>query len=160
MAEKKDNSKTLIVIALVVALGIGGYFYWKSKQKPSNEILKDVFDNLTFETGKAIIKDTSFPYLDELVVVLKKQPNWQLDVVGHTDNQGSEQFNLSLSKKRSQAVKDYLIKSGVVNPITTDGFGESKPVADNTTPEGREKNRRVEFYIKKPDNTTITTEKK
>lgn len=161
MANKKDNSKTLIAVALVVALGVGAYFYWRSKQtKPETDVLKDVFDNLTFETGKAIIKDNSLPYLDELVGVLKKQPMWQLKIVGHTDNQGSEQINLTLSKKRSQAVKDYLVKSGVVNEITTDGFGESKPIAENTTPEGREKNRRVEFYIMKPDKTISTTEKK
>lgn len=159
--KKKDNSNTLIIVALVIALGVGGYFYWRSKQvKPEKEILKDIFENLTFETGKAIIKDSSFPYLDELVVVLKKAPDWQLKIVGHTDSQGSEQINLSLSKKRAEAVKEYLIKSGVVNQVFTDGFGESKPIADNNTPEGREKNRRVEFYIKKPDNTTLTTEKK
>jgi outer membrane protein OmpA-like peptidoglycan-associated protein len=161
MAQKKDNSNTLIIVALVVALGIGGYFYWRSKQvKPQKEILKDIFENLTFETGKAIIKNSSLPYLDELVVVLKKAPDWQLKIVGHTDNQGSDQINLSLSKKRAEAVKEYLIKSGVVNQIVSDGLGESKPLADNNTPEGREKNRRVEFYIKKPDNTILTTEKK
>jgi hypothetical protein len=71
--KKKDNSNTLIIVALVIALGVGGYFYWRSKQvKPEKEILKDIFENLTFETGKAIIKDSSFPYLDELVGVLKK----------------------------------------------------------------------------------------
>lgn len=157
MAEKKDNSKTLIIVALVVALGIGGYFYWRSRQKPETDVLKDVFDNLTFETGKAIIKDNSLPYLDELADVLKKQPKWHLKIIGHTDSQGSEQLNLTLSKKRSEAVKDYLTKSGVVNQITTDGFGETRPIAENTTPEGREKNRRVEFTITKPDNTISTT---
>ena len=52
MAQKKDNSNTLIIVALVVALGIGGYFYWRSKQvKPQKEILKDIFENLTFENS-------------------------------------------------------------------------------------------------------------
>lgn len=160
MAQKKDNSKTLIIVAVVLALGIGGYFYWRSRQKPEKEILKDVFDNLTFETGKAIIKDSSFPYLDELVSVLKKAPTWQLQIQGHTDNQGSEKINLALSQKRADAVKTYLVKSGVVNPIITEGFGESKPIADNTTPEGREKNRRVEFRVLKGDQVISTTETK
>lgn len=161
MAQKKDNSNTLIIVALVIALGVGGYFYWRSKQvKPEKEVLKDIFENLQFETGKAIIKDSSLPYLDDLANVLKKAPDWQLKIVGHTDNQGSEQLNLALSKKRSEAVKDYLSKSGVKNQIFTDGLGEAKPIADNNTPEGREQNRRVEFMIKKPDNSITTTEKK
>jgi len=158
MAQKKDNTKTLIVVAFLIALGVGGYFWLRGRKKES-EILKDVFDNLTFETGKSIIKDSSFPYLDDLVVVLKKAPNWELQIAGHTDNQGSDKFNLELSQKRSEAVKNYLIKSGVTNVITATGFGESKPIADNNTAEGREKNRRVEFVIKKPDNTTIVTTK-
>ena len=102
---------------------------------------------MTFETGKSVIQNSSFPYLDELVGVLKKVPLWQLKVVGHTDSQGSETINLILSKKRAEAVKNYLLKSGVTNGIITDGFGETKPIADNSTPEGREKNRRVEFSI-------------
>ncbi len=158
MAQKKDNTKTLIVVAFLIALGVGSYFWLRGRKKES-DILKDVFDNLNFETGKSIIKDTSFPYLDDLVGVLKKAPNWQLEIIGHTDNQGSDKFNLELSKMRADAVKNYLGKSGITNVINATGFGESKPIADNNTPEGREKNRRVEFVIKKPDNTTITKTK-
>ena len=160
MAKKEDNTNTLIIIAFVLAVAVGGYFYLRSKKPKDEEILKDVFDNLTFETSKSIIKDSSFPYLDDLVIVLKKKPTWQLQIVGHTDEQGSEQINLTLSKKRAEAVKEYLIKSGVQNAIFTDGFGESKPIADNKTPEGREKNRRVEFSIIKYQNPYPTIAKK
>lgn len=159
MAQKKENNNQLLIIALFIGLAVGTYFYFRPKKKIESEILKDVFDNLTFETGKAIIKDNSFASLDELVKVLKKAPDWKLKIVGHTDNQGSESTNLMLSKKRAEAVKTYLLKSGIVNEVATDGFGESKPISLNTTPEGREQNRRVEFYIFKPDNTIISQTK-
>jgi outer membrane protein OmpA-like peptidoglycan-associated protein len=159
MAQKKDNNKQLLIVALFIGLAVGTYFYFRPKKKNEIEVLKDVFDNLTFETGKAIIKDNSFASLDDLVNVLKKAPNWKLKIVGHTDNQGSESTNLMLSKKRAEAVKNYLLKSGIVNEVVTDGFGESKPIASNTTPEGREKNRRVEFTIVKPDKSEIEVTK-
>jgi OOP family OmpA-OmpF porin len=144
---KEKKSKTIVAVFILGLLGIGAYLLLKPKKKKEDEVLKDVYDNLTFETGKSVIQNSSFPFLDELANVLKKVPLWQLKVVGHTDSQGSEIINLTLSKKRAEAVKDYLIKSGVTNGIVTDGFGETKPIADNSTPEGREKNRRVEFSI-------------
>jgi OOP family OmpA-OmpF porin len=144
---KEKKSKAIVTIIILALAGIGAYLLLKPKKKKEEEVLKDVYDNLTFETGKSVIQNSSFPYLDELVGVLKKVPLWQLKVVGHTDSQGSETINLILSKKRAEAVKNYLLKSGVTNGIITDGFGETKPIADNSTPEGREKNRRVEFSI-------------
>lgn len=144
---KEKKSKAIVTIIILALAGIGAYLLLKPKKKKEEEVLKDVYDNLTFETGKSVIQNSSFPYLDELVGVLKKVPLWQLKIVGHTDSQGSETINLTLSKKRAEAVKNYLLKSGVTNGIITDGFGETKPIADNSTPEGREKNRRVEFSI-------------
>jgi outer membrane protein OmpA-like peptidoglycan-associated protein len=79
---------------------------------------------------------------------LKQKANWNLVLDGHTDNVGDEDANLLLSKNRVEAVKSYLISKGISeNRIKVNYFGETKPIADNNTSEGRQKNRRVEFKI-------------
>lgn len=159
---KKPNTKKIVIAGIVVLLiGAGVYFYLKSRKKPEpKKTLKDVFDNLVFETNKDVIKDSSFPYLDELAKVLISEPTWKLSIVGHTDNVGKDAYNLELSKKRATAVKNYLTTKGVAPEIiTSDGKGETNPIAPNDTEAGRSKNRRVEFFIVKPNNTTIDTTK-
>lgn len=105
--------------------------------------------NLNFETGSSKIKPSSFKELDEVVVFLKAAPDAKIDVEGHTDSQGSESGNLSLSQKRAKSVVDYLISKGITaNRLFDHGYGEAKPVATNDTPEGRATNRRVEFHFK------------
>lgn len=112
------------------------------------EILKTAFENLEFETGKDIIKSESIPSLTELAEVLVKRPEWKLQIEGHTDNVGGAQSNLVLSKKRAEAVKNFMISKGIVaERLTALYFGETMPIADNNTPEGRQKNRRVEMTI-------------
>jgi outer membrane protein OmpA-like peptidoglycan-associated protein len=112
------------------------------------EILKKAFDNLEFETGKDVIRSSSFTSLDELAELLKKKPNWKLKISGHTDNVGKPSSNLKLSEKRAKAVKAYLMKKGIPeSQLKTEWFGQTKPVASNKTPEGRQKNRRVEMLI-------------
>jgi outer membrane protein OmpA-like peptidoglycan-associated protein len=112
------------------------------------EIISKVFENLQFETGKAVIKSSSFESLDALALLMNKRPSFKLYIEGHTDNVGSDASNLSLSDRRAKAAKDYLVKKGVdASRITSKGYGESKPVATNSTPEGRQKNRRVEFIV-------------
>jgi len=112
------------------------------------EVLKTAFDNLEFETNKDIIFESSKPSLNELAEVLKKKTTWKLEIAGHTDNVGDDNLNLVLSKKRAEAVKAYLISQGVEEGrLITKYFGETKPIATNDTPEGRQKNRRVEMKI-------------
>jgi len=112
------------------------------------EILQTAFDNLEFETGKAIIKDESLPSLTELAEVLVKKPEWKLQIAGHTDNVGNDQNNLVLSKKRSEAVRDFMVSKGVsIERLSALYFGETQPIAPNDTKEGRQKNRRVEMTI-------------
>ena len=112
------------------------------------EILKTAFDNLEFETGKAVIKQESLPSLTELAEVLVKKPEWKLQIAGHTDNVGNEQNNLVLSKKRSEAVRDFMISQGIVTErLSALYFGETQPKATNDTKEGRQTNRRVEMTI-------------
>jgi outer membrane protein OmpA-like peptidoglycan-associated protein len=112
------------------------------------EILKTAFDDLEFETGKEIIKSVSFPSLNELAEVLKKKPDWNLQISGHTDNIGDDQKNLILSKKRAESVKNYLSSRGIdSNRFNVLYFGETMPIDSNDTPDGRQKNRRVEMKI-------------
>jgi outer membrane protein OmpA-like peptidoglycan-associated protein len=117
-------------------------------EKEVEEILKTAFDNLEFETGKEVIKDVSFPSLTELAGVLKKKAAWGLQISGHTDNVGDDQKNMILSKKRAEAVRAFLVKEGIEEArFNVLFFGETMPIATNDTPEGRQKNRRVEMKI-------------
>jgi outer membrane protein OmpA-like peptidoglycan-associated protein len=141
---------------------------WNSKtnscdlpNKNNAKILKDAYDNLIFEVGKAIIKPSSFPYLDELVTVIQDPEalTWSLEIQGHTDNKGGDDYNQKLSEDRANAVKKYLVDKGIkAERIIAKGFGLTKPIATNDTAEGREKNRRVEFTIKKPDASAPTSD--
>ena len=117
-------------------------------EKEVEEILKTAFDDLEFETGKDIIKEVSIPSLTELAEVLKKKATWGLQIAGHTDNVGDDQKNMILSKKRAEAVKNFMISQGIdATRFNVLFFGETMPIASNDTPEGRQKNRRVEMKI-------------
>jgi outer membrane protein OmpA-like peptidoglycan-associated protein len=116
--------------------------------KQEAEILKRAFDNLEFESGKAIIKSTSYASLDTLADLMKKKPEWNLKISGHTDNVGKPTANMKLSENRAKAVKAYLVSKGIDEKrLVTEWYGQTRPIAPNTTPEGRQKNRRVEMLI-------------
>lgn len=104
--------------------------------------------DLYFETGKSIIKPESYSKLNELVAYLKLKSSLKIQISGHTDNQGEEEANLTLSKNRANAVRDYLVKNGIqTGRIITVGLGETKPIASNDTESGRAFNRRIEIQI-------------
>lgn len=112
------------------------------------EVLDLAFKNLEFETGKAIIRASSYPSLDSLAALLIRKSDWKLKISGHTDNVGSDASNMTLSKNRSNSVKDYLNSRGVpAERFVVEWFGETKPIADNKTPAGRQMNRRVEMKV-------------
>ncbi len=117
--------------------------------KPAEKkIIEKAFATLEFATGKDVIKPKSLPALQELAKLLKQHEDWQLKLGGHTDNAGVPQANLELSEKRAKAVADYLMKQGVLpGKLIVEWFGQDKPIADNATAAGRQKNRRVEMKI-------------
>jgi OmpA-OmpF porin, OOP family len=98
-----------------------------------------------FQTGKAALDANSHAAMEDLANFLKENPGTKAEIQGHTDNVGSDKTNKALSQKRAQAVRDYLVTKLDVpaGRLSSYGYGEEKPVADNTTAEGREKNRRV-----------------
>ncbi len=99
-----------------------------------------------FDTGKATIQPDSESTLKQVVALLQQNPDLKLRVEGHTDNQGSAAANQALSEKRAQAVVAWLVAQGIpANRLSAQGFGQSKPVAENSTEVGRAKNRRVEL---------------
>ncbi|HSN96825.1 MAG TPA: OmpA family protein, partial [Candidatus Nanopelagicales bacterium] len=111
------------------------------------QILKQV----QFATGSAVILPGSYPILDEVVRLLKVNPEIQhLAIEGHTDNRGSDQLNEKLSNDRAHSVMKYLIDRGGIDSgrLSAKGFGPQRPIADNNTADGRQKNRRVEFHIR------------
>lgn len=117
-------------------------------EKKELETIKYAFENLEFETGKDVIRKNSYPSLNSLASLLIKKQSYGLKIEGHTDNVGSDEKNMILSQKRADAVKTYLIKRGVASTyLETYGYGETKPVDTNDTPQGRQKNRRVEMTI-------------
>lgn len=110
--------------------------------------ISDGIKNLQFETGKAIIKSTSFPALDALAQMLIENSSFSFLIEGHTDNVGKPADNMFLSQQRADAVKSYLVIKGVeANRITAKGFGDTRPVYSNDTEAGRAKNRRVDMTI-------------
>lgn len=101
-----------------------------------------------FDTNKSNIKGTSVETLNKLAGIFKEYPKTEILVEGHTDSAGSEEYNLGLSKLRAESVTNYLISQGIDSSrFTTKWYGEVQPVADNTTAEGKSKNRRVELGI-------------
>lgn len=107
---------------------------------------------IVFKVGKADLDvNKCKTTLDTVAAIIKKYPRFLVQVEGHTDNVGKSKTNLTLSQKRAQAVVKWLIKSGKVNTkqLKAKGFGDTKPIADNKTEDGRSKNRRVEFLVSK-----------
>lgn len=111
---------------------------------PKNFILENVY----FDSGKATLKATSNKALNDLAEVLKLKSTMEVEIEGHTDNVGNEEANLKLSQERADAVKKYITGKGIAaGRITAKGYGQSVPVADNASEQGRQKNRRTSLKV-------------
>ena len=128
--------------------------YRFSSQLSVNQAEQAVVDNalknriIEFESGSDVLLPAGTQILDEMVVALNRVQGKNVKIIGHTDSQGDPAKNLPLSLRRADAVKNYLIAKGIAaTRLSVEGKGSQNPVADNATPEGRKKNRRIEFEV-------------
>ena len=106
--------------------------------------------NIYFDFDRTTLKKESFTELNKVADLLKQNPSVEIEIAGHTDNKGADDYNANLSQGRSQAVVDYLISQGIADSrLSAHGYGESKPIDTNDTEAGRANNRRVEFTVLK-----------
>lgn len=172
IATAKSNSSTgeyLVVLPsgrnYSVSANKEGFFFYSNrfevpKTAKYEEIKKDialepiekgarvVLNNIFFETGKATLTQESYIELGKAVALLNANKKMIVEVGGHTDNVGSDEANMKLSHERAKSVRTYLVKAGVkTERLQAKGYGETQPVADNETEEGRKANRRTEFVI-------------
>lgn len=126
----------------------------------NKKVIRDIFltrngetirlDHLIFEQGKAAISPKSYPGLEELMVMMNNNPKLEIQLEGHTDNQGNPKMNMELSQNRVDNVKKYLVSKGIgKDRIKTKAFGGTKPILNANSPEARALNRRVEMRVLK-----------
>ena len=158
-----STKRTLIGGAVGALSGYGIGAYMDKQQAELNQELKgsgvevqrqgdtinlNMPGGITFDTGKATIKPNFNPVLNDIANVMSKYPETRIEIQGHTDNVGSDADNQKLSELRAQSVTSALIGMGVTSTrLSPVGYGETKPIATNDTPAGREANRRVEIKI-------------
>ncbi|WP_299862498.1 OmpA family protein [uncultured Hoeflea sp.] len=159
-----DDRKNALIGAGVGALAggaIGGYMDQQEAQlraqlqgtgvsvtRVGDNIVLNMPSNITFDSDQSAVKPEFYGTLNSVALVLQKFNRSLVDVSGHTDSTGSDQYNLTLSQQRAQSVASYLVSQGNdARRFYTQGFGESRPVADNGTDAGRAANRRVEIQI-------------
>jgi outer membrane protein OmpA-like peptidoglycan-associated protein len=162
IGNQSDRTGTGAVVggAVGAAAGaiIGDYMHRQKKELEQiegvdvvqdGEQLRVKFENaILFDTDSYTLKPTSKDELQQMADVLNRYPDTNLQVVGHTDNTGSDAYNQRLSEQRAYAVKDYLVTSGVAGQrLNARGLGEQAPIASNDSPDGRQQNRRVEVHI-------------
>jgi len=115
---------------------------------PAPKIL--TLEGVNFDNNEAILRLDAYPALDRAAASLKEWGDVKVEVAGHTDDRSTDEYNLELSQRRAEAVRAYLIGKGIsADRLTAKGYGESKPIADNDTEDGRFKNRRVELVEQK-----------
>lgn len=126
--------------------------------EPTVEVMKELNEysrTILFDLNKATIRSESEETLQAIADIMKEYDNTNFHIGGHTDSTGSDAYNMKLSKERAEAVRDALISRGVEQQrLTSEGYGESKPIASNNTSKGRQQNRRVEISLEGQQNQT------
>lgn len=126
----------------------GEGIYDRSIITPFDSVGSAVLVAIVFDYDKATVQGESIPRIDEVVEAMKRNPGMEIEIRGHTDDAGEEEYNLRLSERRAAAVADLIVKSGINrNRLRVKGFGESRPIVPNDSEENRRKNRRTEFVI-------------
>jgi outer membrane protein OmpA-like peptidoglycan-associated protein len=161
---KKERKERALKGAGIGAIAGGGVGYYmdvqeaKLRQQLENtgvsvtrngeNIILNMPSNITFEVNKSNLRPEFIDVLHSVSLVLKEYKSTMIEVAGYTDSTGSESYNQMLSQQRAQAVSNVLI-ADQVNPVRIDtvGYGETRPIASNNTPEGRQLNRRVELTL-------------
>ena len=119
--------------------------------KAEPKVIDRLVLHVNFDFDKSDVRKADVAELEKAIVFVKKYPGYEIAIEGHTDSRGSDKYNQALSDRRAAAVKDYLLKHGMIDihkdNIKTKGYGESKPITDNKTDKGRFENRRVEILI-------------
>lgn len=149
-------------IGALAGAGVGTYMDRQEKQlreelqgtgvsvtRIGNDIVLNMPGNITFATNQASIESSFYPVLNSVAKVAKNYNKTLIDVAGHTDSTGSMAYNMELSQRRANSVAQYLESQGVdANRVYAEGYGPHYPIADNSTPQGRAQNRRVEIALK------------
>jgi outer membrane protein OmpA-like peptidoglycan-associated protein len=161
---KAAGNKTLGTIIGAVVGGTAGAIIGRDMDKQAEQIqtqipgakvervdegIKVEFnEKILFAFSKSDLGDSAKMNLNKLVTALNTYPNTNIEIQGHTDSRGTEEYNMGLSLDRANSVKNYLLSQGIVpSRLTVKGFGEDAPAYTNDTPEGMAQNRRVEFLI-------------
>ncbi|OJY69592.1 MAG: hypothetical protein BGP16_07450 [Sphingobium sp. 66-54] len=148
-------------IGAVAGAGVGAYMDAQEKKmrertagtgvdvvREGDELLLRMPSGITFATDQSAIQPQFRPTLDQVAQTLAEYPKTMVDVLGHTDSDGSEAYNQALSERRARSVSDYLVSHGVASVrMATTGYGETRPIASNETPDGKAQNRRVEIKV-------------
>ena len=148
-------------IGAVAGAGVGAYMDAQERKmrertagtgvdvvRQGDELLLRMPSGITFATNQSTIQPQFQPTLDQVAATLAEYPKTMIDVLGHTDSDGAEAYNRTLSERRAQSVSTYLGGRGIASVrIATMGYGETRPIASNETPDGKAKNRRVEINI-------------
>ncbi len=163
IGHQSGNRRTGAVIGGLAGAAIGGGIGYKLDQqakelqqikdaevrREEDRLVVTMSEAILFDLNSTALKSGAKQQLEKMAEVMVRYPENDILVTGHTDNTGSEKYNQDLSERRAKAVKNYLVLKGIsARRITSMGFGETMPVASNATPEGRQKNRRVEIEIK------------
>jgi outer membrane protein OmpA-like peptidoglycan-associated protein len=163
IGKKAGNTAVGAVIGAAIG-GAAGAYIGRNMDRQAKEIEQTVpnaeviregegiivkFDSgILFDFDRAELKSNAMTNIQNLATSMKNNPNTNILIIGHTDSKGTDSYNMSLSQRRAMSVKNYAQMQGVASSrLTTEGRGETEPIADNSTEAGRAQNRRVEIVI-------------